>query len=58
MLVCRVDGNFSKLYLRPPLTKNTIKIFPLSGGHNSMVEYQLPKLDVAGSIPVARSFLF
>jgi hypothetical protein len=28
--------------------------FSLSG-RNSMVECQLPKLDVAGSIPVARS---
>jgi hypothetical protein len=26
-----------------------------SSGRNSMVECQLPKLDVAGSIPVARS---
>jgi hypothetical protein len=26
-------------------------------GRNSMVECQLPKLDVAGSIPVARSIL-
>lgn len=27
-------------------------------GHNSMVECELPKLGVAGSSPVARSFLF
>jgi hypothetical protein len=31
----------------------------MASGHNSMVEYQLPKLGVAGSIPVARSiFLY
>lgn len=28
----------------------------LASGHNSAVEYELPKLGVAGSNPVARSF--
>jgi hypothetical protein len=28
------------------------------GGSNSVVECQLPKLDVAGSIPVSRSKIF
>jgi hypothetical protein len=27
-------------------------------GHNSVVEYELPKLGVAGSNPVARFFFF
>ncbi len=31
---------------------------PFSSGGNSAVECQLPKLDVAGSIPVPRSILF
>src|ERR1044071_7635384 len=31
---------------------------PFSGGSNSVVECQLPKLDVAGSIPVSRSKFF
>ena len=30
----------------------------MASGHNSMVEYQLPKLGVAGSIPVARSVFY
>jgi hypothetical protein len=30
-------------------------IIPAASGCNSVVECQLPKLDVAGSIPVARS---
>ncbi len=49
----------------PPLIKIGVR-FPWDGqavfsvgGRNSAVECQLPKLDVAGSIPVARSiFIF
>ena len=33
-------------------------VYRVLSGRNSAVECQLPKLDVAGSIPVARSNLF
>ena len=36
----------------------SLKYYFALSGHNSMVEYQLPKLNVAGSIPVARFLYF
>ena len=35
-----------------------VLISPYSGGSSSAVERQLPKLDVVGSIPIARSNIF
>ena len=46
------------LYLidNPPLIPYiSFAFYPVLSGRNSVVECQLPKLDVAGSTPVARS---
>ena len=50
----------SMLYLidKPPLIPYiSLAIYSGLSGRNSVVECQLPKLDVAGSTPVARSKL-
>jgi hypothetical protein len=36
--------------------RKSLELSTGASGHNSTVEYELPKLGVAGSNPVARSF--